>query len=463
MSIKKNDIINIEITAMSSEGSGVGRYEGMVIFVPASAIGDKLRVKILKTNKKHSFAKIEEIIEKSDARIDPSCEVFLKCGGCVYRHINYDEEARLKEQKVKDAIKRIGAIDKIEIEPILKATNSCRYRNKVQVPVSEKSDGGVCAGFFAPHSHRVIECNDCLLQPEVFEKIIKIILNWMETYKIKAYNESINDGLIRHIYIRYAEKKDELMVCVVATKKTLPSENELVASLKLYIKNLKTIIINLNNEITNVIMGQENRVVFGDGFITDRLCDLDFRISPLSFYQVNRDQAEKLYAIAKDYANLNKNQIVLDLYCGTGTVGLSMADKAKKIIGVEIIPQAINDARVNAMINNIKNSEFICSDATKAVEILKSKGIKPDVVILDPPRKGCELKLIEAVSEMNPIKVIYISCDPATLARDLNIFNGFKYTPIKATSVDLFPRTKHVETVCLLKKSKEISEHFQHL
>lgn len=457
MNLQKNQIINLNITSMTAEGSGVGKTEeGIAVFVPQSAVGDELKVRILKVKKTYAFGKIEEIITPSKDRKTPDCPYFNQCGGCVYRHITYDAEKAIKEQKVKDAVSRIGGIDESLVKPLLCSENSVRYRNKAQFPAGVNKDGNVILGFYAFHSHRIVKCDDCLLQPEIFKTVMDITLEFMAETKQTTYNEITGKGKLRHLYIRYGEKTDELMVCYVVNGNGLKQEDLLVEKLKVKLPNLKSVVVNSNREKTNVILGNKNRTVYGKGYITDILCDLKFKISPLSFYQVNRTTAEILYNKAKEYAGLTGDEVLFDLYCGTGTIGLSMAKNCKQLIGVEVVPQAIEDAKENARENNIENARFICADASQSAKTLEQEGIKPDVIIVDPPRKGLDKELIGTISRMSPKRVVYVSCDPATLARDLKIFDEYGYKTLEVTPVDMFPGTSHCESVVLLKQQIDI-------
>lgn len=451
MEIKKNDRINLKIDACSADGSGIGRHNGMAIFVPATAIGDEITAHILKVKKNYAFAKVESVLEPSPDRIVPQCPVYLKCGGCVFSHMKYEAEKQIKAAHVAECFKRIGGVTP-EFEPIIGAESDCRYRNKAQYPVS-RENGEIKIGFYSPHSHRVVHCPDCLLQPEEFAGILGVFADYIEKYNVTVYDETAHKGLLRHIYIRKGTKSGEIMVCAVINGKALPAERELAAALTEKESAIRSIIINSNTDKTNVILGKNCRTLWGSDYITDILCGLRFRISPLSFYQVNRNQAERLYGKAAEYAELTGKETVLDLYCGAGTIGLSMAKNAKEIIGVEIVPQAIEDAKINAEINGISNARFICSDAAKAAEMLKNDGIRPDVVILDPPRKGCSPEMLKTAAEMSPDRIVYVSCDPATLARDCAALLSLGYAPRKATPVDMFPRTGHIEcTVKLIRQ-----------
>lgn len=452
MTIKKNDRIILEITGMTSEGYGVGKtHEGVAVFVPNSAVGDKLDVLVVKVLKKYCFGKIMEIITPSKDRQEIDCPVFMKCGGCCYRHITYDAELEIKEQKVRDAINRIAGLD-IKINPIVGSDKTDNYRNKAQFPLAQNKDGKTEMGFYGYHSHRVVDTESCRLQPEIFDKIMKVTRDFLQSTNQSIYNEVTHKGDVRHLYIRYGEKTGEIMVCLVVNGNKLKCQDKLINSLKENIPQIKSVILNSNKEKTNVIIGTENKTLYGDKCIIDNLCGLNFRISPNSFYQVNHNQAEKLYEKAKEYARLTGNETLIDLYCGTGTIGLTMARDCKNLIGVEIVPQAIKDAKLNAKINNIENAEFICGDATKCGENLKKSNTKPDVIIVDPPRKGLTNDLIDSINAMNPKRVVYVSCDPGTLARDLKYFDTKGYKAKEITPFDLFPRTSHVESVVLLTK-----------
>lgn len=442
--MNKNDIIDLEITAVSSEGAGIGRYDGKAVFVPFTAIGDKISARILKDKKNLAFGKVERLLTPSEDRIAPDCPSFSKCGGCVWRHISYEAECRIKENKVYEAMKRVGGID-LAPNPIISAQNTERYRNKAQYPLSE--DGSV--GFYANHSHRVIPSDDCLLEPEEFSSLALALKEWIKETGVNIYNEENKKGLIRHFYLRKAFATEEIMAVLVINGDDIPKSDRLTELLKSKSDNLKSVMLNINKKDTNVILGEKNILLYGKEYIEDILCGVKFRISPLSFYQVNRAMAEKLYEKAAEYV-APENKYILDLYCGAGTIGLSMAKRAKHIIGVEIIPDAIRDAKVNARENGIENAEFICGDAAKAAIDLKKRNIKPDVVLVDPPRKGCEEALLQTVAkDFSPERIVYVSCDPATLARDAKILEDLGYKLIEYTPVDLFPRTSHVETVAL--------------
>lgn len=452
MELKKNDIVDLEITGYTAEGSGVGRYKEIAVFVPLAAMGDKLRVKILKTAKTYAFGKIDKIVSGSKDRVPMDCPQFAQCGGCVYRHIGYSGELRAKQQRVQDAIERIGGFHEVVMNPIVGAQDPDHYRNKAQLPIGRAPDGGISMGFFASHSHRIIHCDECLLQPPAFTAAMNAFQEWAVQSGEDVYDEQTGKGRLRHLYLRQAGATGEIMVCVVVNGNGVHYEPELVELLKEKVPGLKSVIINVNREKTNVVLGRKCRTVWGSDHITDVLCGLKFNISPMSFYQINRDQAERLYSIAGKYAGLTGGETLLDLYCGTGTIGLSMAKNAGHVIGVELVEQAVEDAKKNAEENGITNAEFLCADAAKAADMLKNRGVRPDVVVLDPPRKGCDAELIETVAKMAPARVVYVSCDPATLARDLKLFAQKGYEPKELTPVDMFPRTSHVECVVLMTK-----------
>lgn len=447
--VNKNDEFTLKITGYTSEGGGVGKYDGQAIFVENTAVGDEILCHIIKAKKNYAVGKAIKLIKPSKNRIEPECDCFKSCGGCSYGHITYEEELRLKEQKVKDAFTHIGGLSP-KFMPIIPSPSTTRYRNKAQYPV-KRENGILKIGFYAKKSHRVIDCDDCLLQPAEFSKIIEIFRNWINKFNITVYNEEIEMGLIRHIYLRKAFATGEIMVCVVANGAELPHSNELVEALK-SIDGFKSLLLNTNTAKTNVVLGLTEKPIYGEGFITDILCGVKVKISPLSFYQVNHDGAELLYNKTAEYAAPSGKEDILDLYCGAGTIGLSMAGKVKSVTGVEIIPEAVDDATENAKLNNINNARFICGDAYLAADKLNMEGITPQTVILDPPRKGCAQALLDTVADISPERIVYVSCDPATLARDAKHLQHLGYEAAEATPVDMFPRTSHVECVCLFKK-----------
>lgn len=451
--MNKNDIVRLNIVDMTSDGSGVGKTDTEVVFVPDTAVGDVCDIRILKVKKNLCYGKIENIVTKSNDRIDPVCPVATRCGGCVYRHMSYESELNIKAKKVYDAVTRIGKIDGDKVRDAIGADERTdRYRNKAQIPVALNKDGKVEMGFYSRHSHRIAECDDCLLSPQIFTRICSDFKAFLSKYPYLVYDEENHKGKIRHLYLRIGECTNEVMVCVVVNGTSFEHQDELFNSIKEKYSEVKSIVININKAKTNVILGNENILVYGKESITDVLCSLKFELSPLAFYQVNRVQAQRLYEKAREYAKLNGDEVLVDLYCGTGTIGLSMAKDCKELIGVEIIDKAIENAKKNAKNNGITNARFICADATKAACQLEKEGIKPDVVVVDPPRKGLTPHLVETIVRMSPQRVVYVSCDPATLARDLKQFEELEYSVKEITPVDLFPRTAHVESVALLTK-----------
>ncbi len=449
MTLQKNQIVELNITGMTAEGNGVGRTEdGIAVFVAKTAVGDRIRCRIAKVEKRFAYGILEELlIPSADRCEDTGCAVYGKCGGCVYRHVTYEAELRYKEQRVKDAFARIAGLSPT-FRPILPSPAEDGYRNKAQYPVTGEASSPII-GFFAPRSHRVIEQRRCALQPAVFGDILDAVADWMAQSGAQPYNEVAKTGLVRHIYLRQAAKTDQLMVCLVCTSGKLPNVPLLLEKLQVF-PNVTSICVNINRRDTNVILGDDTFALWGGTHITDELCGLRFRLSPRSFYQVNRDQAQRLYAAAADAAQLKEDDVLLDLYCGTGTIGLAMAHRVRSLIGVEIVAPAVEDAKRNAAENGIDNARFLCADAAKAAKQLEKEGIRPTVVIVDPPRKGCDRALIETVARMAPDRVVYVSCDPATLARDCAVFAECGYTVTDATPVDMFPRTSHVECVVRL-------------
>lgn len=450
--MKKNEIYTAEITAITSEGNGICKIDGIVVFVPNTAIGDVIELRIVKVLKNFCFGKIERILTESSTRQEIDCTAFPRCGGCDYRHLSYSAELDIKQKVVQDAFERIGKIS-IEPQPILGCENTHYYRNKVQLPIGTKDDGSVTAGYYAARSHRLIPLENCLLQPQRFTDILTDLMDYFNSHHVSAYDEKKHEGILRHVYLRNAEQTQQIMVAVIATK-TDPSMSGLSKYLVKRHPQIKSILWNINPDRTNVILGQRSVLLYGDDFITDRLCGKLFRLSLHSFYQVNHVQTEKLYALAAKFADSKPDDTIIDLYCGVGTIGLSMADKAKKIIGVEIVPQAVENAKENAKINQIDNAEFHCGDAKMVTALLTQRGISADIVLLDPPRKGCDQQVLQDIAIMSPQKIVMISCNPATAARDCNRLEALGYQVVTYRAVDMFPKTTHVETVVLMSKTK---------
>ncbi|MBR3815278.1 MAG: 23S rRNA (uracil(1939)-C(5))-methyltransferase RlmD [Clostridia bacterium] len=450
--IKKNDDIRLSITALTSQGSGLGRYRDMAVFVEGTAPGDEIEAHIIKVKSSYAVGKIKRIIKPAPCRVDSDCEYDSRCGGCAYRHITYEKELEIKKQTVDDALRRIGGLD-ISAKQILSIERPEYYRNKAQIPVGIDESGKLLTGFYSRRTHRITDSRECLLQMKEFNMLLPAVREYILENPVTVYNEESGTGLLRHIYFRRARSTGEIMVCIVINGDSLPKQERLIGKLLATGLDVKSVILNVNKEKTNVVLGERCITIYGSDYIEDVLCGLRFRISPLSFYQVNPEGTELLYGKAKEYACLTGEETLLDLYCGTGTIGLTMADSVKKLIGVEIIPQAIENAKENARLNGIENAEFFCDDAQGAAKTLYEQGIHPDVVVLDPPRKGCSPDVIETVAKMSPDRVVYVSCDPATLARDLALFAPLGYEAAEVTAVDMFPRTVHVESaVKLIKK-----------
>ncbi|MBR5525129.1 MAG: 23S rRNA (uracil(1939)-C(5))-methyltransferase RlmD [Clostridia bacterium] len=458
--LKKNQLVELTVTGVTGEGAGVARYvseavpaPGFVMFIPGTAIGDRLICRIVKVQKSHAFGKIEELLEPSPDRVEHTdCPAYGRCGGCNWRHVTYEAECRYKQNWVQDTIRRVGGID-APVLPLIGGDSPDHYRNKAQFPVAPSAEGPVI-GFFAPRSHRIVPCKDCKLQPEGYAAVLDAVEGWMVDNAVPAYDETAHSGLVRHVYIRQAAVTGEMMVCIVCTERKIPAEDDLVARLIQAAPQMISLSVNVNSERTNVILGKRTVILWGADSIVDRLCGLHFRLSPHSFYQVNHAQTEKLYRLAAQAAALTGKETLLDLYCGTGTIGLSMAHTAGAVIGVEVVEAAVRDAKKNATANRIRNARFICADAAAAAAQLATEGIRPDVVILDPPRKGCSPDLIDTVAGMAPRRVVYVSCDPATLARDLKLFAERGYHTQWVQPVDLFPRTAHCENVACLTKER---------
>ena len=453
--LKKNDEIELTVKGCTVQGSGVCDYNGMTVFVTGAVTGDYIVAHIIKVKKTYAVGIIKKIIRKSPIRINAGCPVCDKCGGCAFAQIKYESELEIKAQQIADNMKRIGKTDIIP-DKIIPSPKVERYRNKAQYPVG--FDGNFAQiGFYASMSHRIIDCADCKLQPEEFSQITNAFRELIRKKLITVYDG--NSGLLRHIYIRKGEATGEVMVCLVANGSELPNKEIIVSTLLEVSENIRSIVLNVNTEKTNVVLGEKCITLYGQDYITDILCGMKFRISPKSFYQVNHDGAEILYEKAKEYAQLTGNETLIDLYCGTGTIGLTMAKNAKKLIGIEIVPQAVENAKINAEINGVENAEFICGDAFEVADKLLKANEKPDVVILDPPRKGCDDRLVETVAKFSPKRIVYVSCDSATLARDCNRFSKLGYSVQELTPVDMFPRTGNVETVALLVRYISTKDH----
>ena len=456
--LEKGSIYTAVIDGYSSEGLGIARVNGAVVFVPHAVRGEEIDLRITKVMKTSCAGEIVKIHNPSPERMEPECPYAGKCGGCAYRHLTYPEELWAKRQRVQDALTRIGGLE-LTVEEILGAKNPEHYRNKSQYPVG--ADGSI--GFFQARTHKVVPIRRCLIQTEAADRTAQAVGEWMRRYKISAYDETTGKGLVRHVCVR-VNRKGESLCCVVVNGNKVPREPELAAYVTAAVPHTVGVLLNSNTRRGNVVLGDKYRTLFGRNYLMDTLCGLEFKLSMPSFYQVNRDQAEVLYGKALEFAGLTGNETVLDLYCGIGTITLCLAKAAKRVIGAEIVPPAIRDAKENALRNHVENAEFFCGDAADIAAKLESDGLRPDVVTVDPPRKGLAPEVIASVAAMGPEKVVYVSCDPATLGRDVKIFREFGYEAKRAAAVDMFPGTAHVETVVLLSKgevdSKKIRVEF---
>lgn len=450
--MEKNKMYRAEIIGYSGDGSSIARIRDMVVFVPGGAVGDQCDIRIVKIAKNYAFGRIERIIISSKHRIEPECPYAAKCGGCCYWHLDYEEELRAKSKKVQDALQRIGGV-KMAPEAVCGSDQLYHYRNKAQYPVG-RNDDEIITGFYRARSHDIIPIESCLIQTELADELARCVRDWMETYHVAPYNETTHNGLIRHIYVRTGFATGQVLLCIVTKSAKIPAAGALIAAARKTVPGLCGIVLNVNKKPGNKILGDRYITLWGNNTLEDILCGNRFQLSPAAFYQVNRVQAERLYEAALAYADLDHTKTALDLYCGAGTITLALARDAKAVIGAEIIPQAVENARHNAILNHISNVEFICADAGHAAMQLASQGTHPDVIVVDPPRKGLDQATIDAIGQMIPQRVVYVSCDPATLARDVKLLREKGYQLKKYKVYDLFPRTSHVETVCLLSKLK---------
>ena len=457
MPLQKNQILTLRIERLSSDGSGVAHSaDGEAVFVPGTAPGDEARVHIVKDCGRYAFGILDELLTPSPDRVPVDCLVAGPCGGCSLRHLDYAAELRAKQESVLDAFRRIGGLE-VPVLDIQPSPEVDRYRNKVQFPVGVDKNGVPCIGFYAGRTHRIVPCPDCKLQPGVLNEIGNALCAFFAQQGIRPYDEQSGKGLVRHIFLRRGAHSGQIMVCLVCTRAKLPHAEQLCTALRGQFPAISTILLNVNAKSTNVILGSENHILYGPGYIEDTLCGVPVRLGPLSFYQVNTLAAERLYGVAAQYAQLTPDDTLLDLYCGMGTIGLSMAEQCRELIGVEIVPEAIESAKANAARMGeavAAKSRFFCADAGQAATQLAAEGLHPDIVMLDPPRKGCDEATLSAVVRMAPRRVVYVSCNPATAARDAAWLEKNGYHTEKVQPVDLFPRTKHCETVVLLSKGE---------
>lgn len=454
--MKKNEIYTVVIDGYTSQGLGVARLPDGVVFVHQALAGERCEIQLLRVSNNGNYARILRVLEPSTERIIPDCPVYGKCGGCALRHMTYAEELRLKTQRVHDALERIGGVS-LPVS-ILGAAEQSRYRNKALYPVAE-IDGQPQHGYFRARSHALIPVTRCHLVPEAADRLAQAVTDWMQAYSVPAYDEGTQQGLIRHIYLR-SNHAGEVMVCLVANHDTLPHQQALIDALLATDEPVASVLLCINRRPGNAVLSTNFRTLWGADAIYDTLCGLRFRLSPRSFYQINRDQAERLYGLAIEAAQLTGRERVLDLYCGTGTITLAMARHASEAIGVEVIAEAVEDARANAAANGLGNARFLCADAGEAATQLAAEGLAPDVIVVDPPRKGLHIDAVAAIVRMAPARIVYVSCDPATLARDVKLLCAQGYRAESAKAVDMFPRCAHVETVCLLSKL-DVDRHIE--
>lgn len=451
--VEKNKDYEIYIDGFGSMGEGIGKIDNFTVFVKGAVKGEKVKAKITKVNKNFAFGRVMEIIEKSKDRTEPICPAYKRCGGCQMQHLSYEAQLEFKKQKVVDCIERIGKIkmDSVTVQDTIGMEPPYYYRNKVQLPVGEKN-GEVQIGFYAERSHEIINIDKCYIQFEAANEIIKLVKEWMNKFKIQGYDEETGKGTLRHIMIRKGFRTEQIMLVLVTVNEALPYKKELIESITENINGITGIIQNINRKKTNVILGDKEITLWGDKEIQDYIGEFKFNISSKSFFQVNPVQTEKLYAAALKYAGLTGNEVVFDAYCGTGTISLFLSQNAKMVYGVEIIPEAIENAKINADQNKVTNAEFIVGKSEEEIPKLIERGIKPEVVVVDPPRKGCERVLLESIANAEPRTIVYVSCDPATLARDLGILSELGYEVKEVQPVDMFPATGHVETVVGLRR-----------
>ncbi|EOU1869881.1 TPA: 23S rRNA (uracil(1939)-C(5))-methyltransferase RlmD [Clostridium perfringens] len=453
--VEKNKEYIFDIISQGYEGEGIAKIDNKYpIFIEGALKGEKVKVRIVKVNKNFAYGKLMEVLEASEERVNPPCAIYKRCGGCKLQHASYKAQLDFKWDRVKDCVSKIGKLDPSIVKYPLGMEEPWRYRNKVQLPIG-LINGEVKIGFFAPRSHDIIDMESCLIQDEIGDKVVKLTREWIEKFNIRPYNvdgEYDEKGIVRHIMIRRGFTTNEVMIVLVTNEEKLPHKEEFVDLMVKNIPGIKSVIQNINSKKTNVILGLESKTLWGEDTISDYIGDFRFNISPLSFFQVNPIQTEVLYGKALEYANLTGNEEVFDAYCGTGTITLFLSQKAKKVYGVEIIPQAIDNAWINAKENKVENVEFFVGESEVVIPDLINKGVKADVVVVDPPRKGCDKKLLDAITNIDAKKIVYVSCDPSTLGRDLKVLEENGYKTLEVQPVDMFPNTAHIENVALLIK-----------
>ncbi|WP_026569250.1 23S rRNA (uracil(1939)-C(5))-methyltransferase RlmD [Sediminibacillus sp. JSM 1682029] len=452
--VKKNQTIELSFQDLTHEGAGVGKVEGYPLFVPYALPGETAKVKVVKVNKNFGFGKLLDIKEVSPERVEPPCDVYVQCGGCQLQHMSYALQLEMKQNQVKNALRKIAHLEDVPVHPVLGMEDPWRYRNKVQIPVGER-DGELITGFYQKRSHKIIEGMDrCVIQDEVNDRMVEVVRRMADRLGISAYEEESDKGVLRHIMVRTGQETGETMIVLITRTEELPHQEELVKEIHETYPHVKSIVHNVNKKKTNVIFGKDTKVLWGNEYIYDTIGDIKFAISARSFYQVNPPQTKRLYDTALEYAALTGGETVVDAYCGIGTISLFLAQQAKKVYGVEIVQEAIADAKKNAKLNHIENAEFYVGEAEKVMPWWTAQGLRPDVIVVDPPRKGCDEALLEAMVTMKPERIVYVSCNPSTLARDLRILEDGGYETKQVQPVDMFPQTGHIEAVAEIRLKK---------
>lgn len=450
--VKKNQTITLTFEDLTHEGNGVGKIDGYPLFVPYGLPGEEAEVKVVKVNKNFGFGKLVEVRQASSERVEPPCDVYYKCGGCQLQHMSYAMQLDMKQNQVKNVMRKIAHMEQVPVHPTIGMKDPWRYRNKVQIPVGDKH-GELITGFYQKRSHQIIDDMDtCVIQDDSNDRLVEAVRRIADRLGIKAYDEKQNRGVLRHIMVRTGRETNDAMIVIVTRTEKLLYQDKLIKELTETYPHIKSIVHNVNSQRTNVILGKKTKVIWGETYIYDTIGDIRFAISAKSFYQVNPPQTKVLYDKALEYAKLGANDIVVDAYCGIGTISLFLAQQAKKVYGIEVVPEAISDAKMNAKLNGITNTEFVVGEAEKIMPWWKAQGLRPDVIVVDPPRKGCEVEFLQAMIEMEPKRIVYVSCNPSTLARDLKILDEGGYETKEVQPVDMFPQTNHVECVTWLER-----------
>jgi 23S rRNA (uracil1939-C5)-methyltransferase len=449
MTLEKNQTVELTIEDLTHDGAGVGKVDGFPLFIKGALPGERIDAKIIKLKKNYGFARLVRVYVESKHRVEAPCPIYKQCGGCQLQHLSYEGQLEAKYKQVESVLQRIGHLDNVQIHPVLGMTDPWNYRNKAQVPVGEE-EGGLVAGFYQQRSHSIVNMDECMIQQEVNDQVVQTVKRIAEKYGVRAYDEQKHRGTLRHIMVRYGQVSKEVMVVFVTKQSEIPHREEIIEEIVAAIPNVKSIVQNINPKKTNVVFGDKTTVLWGEEYIYDSIGDIKFAISARSFYQVNPEQTKVLYDKALEYADLSGSETVIDAYCGIGTISLFLAQKAKQVYGVEIVPEAIDDAKRNAKLNGVENVDFAVGEAEKVIPWWKAQGIEADVIVVDPPRKGCDETLLQTIIEMKPKRVVYVSCNPATLARDLKILEDGGFETKEVQPVDMFPHTTHVECCSLL-------------